>query len=150
MTLQERPLTNKCFCSQDQCMRPYPLPQIMCYDTGIAALTQGGSEGQKWETTTTNHSLRVKMWKDHSFQPKSHIQTMPFPSSPRITLYYHWTAACHRRRSLMLRTTNGPLGTRDKYNHYRPRRTVHDGTLRWPCGRDRRGGLYKDAHYHYI
>jgi hypothetical protein len=24
---------------------------------GIATLTQGGSEGQKWEMTTTNHSL---------------------------------------------------------------------------------------------
>jgi hypothetical protein len=100
-----------------------------CYDTGIAALTQGGSKGQKWETTTTNHSLRVEMWKDHGFQPKSHIQTVPFPLSPRITPYHHWTAACHRRRSPMPRTTDGPSGTGDKYNHYGPGGTVHDGTL---------------------
>jgi hypothetical protein len=35
--------------------------RVLCYDTGIAALAQGGSEGQKWETTTTNHSLRTEM-----------------------------------------------------------------------------------------
>jgi hypothetical protein len=33
----------------------------ICYDTDIAALTQGGSEGQKWETMTTNHSLRAEI-----------------------------------------------------------------------------------------